>query len=42
MSDPNTTPDDLTKMGKTIVEQALAMAKEEFLACLFLCMVDNG
>ncbi len=29
-------------MTKTIAEQALAMAKEEFLACLFICMADNG
>ncbi len=40
-SNPNTTPDKLAKMGKTIAEQALAMAEEEFLTCLFICMADN-
>ncbi len=28
-------------MAKTIYDQALAMAEEEFFACLFICMADN-
>ena len=40
-SNPDASLDKLASIGKDTVAQAFAMAKEEFLTCLFICIAED-